>query len=337
MNIGAAHRIGSLLICVVSTAGLSVPAWSWAQATQSRACASTSRLAQVFAPTLADYGKIFRGAIGPDHQEFFFFKKVTSDPRAEDYRIFVSRLHDGSWSEPEQLTLGEEYSDLYPTLSSDGQRLVFTSYRPMPGDTSSHPNASLWYADRRGSAWGRPVPIHAATRLGSYHSQPAFRGDSLVFRRTSPDWRTTQTLVSRWDGHAYQTPTTFDPVEQWANWRPGFRVWGGIPGHDGAYAVLEISKLDQRTGEPLPSDLWATVRTGRGWTEPSPMAGGVNRAASTDNFPMVSEDGCNMVFVRDFSTFYQVSLQSALRQHTHAKRQRAVTPARRRLNTHLRP
>jgi hypothetical protein len=140
---------------------------SWRQAPYFLGCDSAASRAEIFAPTLADSGMIFRGAVGPDAREFYFFKRVTSDPRVEEYRIFVSRLHEGTWSSPQQLRLGGDYSDLYPALAPSGRRLVFTSYRPVPGDTSSHPTASLWYADRVGEGWDRPVPIRAATELGS--------------------------------------------------------------------------------------------------------------------------------------------------------------------------
>jgi hypothetical protein len=33
---------------------------------------------------------IYRGTFGADGDEFWFFKKVSADPRAEDYRILVS-------------------------------------------------------------------------------------------------------------------------------------------------------------------------------------------------------------------------------------------------------
>jgi WD40-like Beta Propeller Repeat len=306
----------NVLICTASiavfTAVLPVPRSSWAQTASPVACGSPTPRAERFAPTLTLAEKTFRGTIGPDHAEFYFFRKVAADPDAEDYRIFGSRAHDGTWSSPEQLRLGAESSDLYPALSPDGRRLVFTSYRRMEGDTASHPNAGLWYVDRKGGGWGEPVPIRVATELGSYHSQPVFLGDSLVFRRTSADWRTTHTLIARWNGRAFDAPTTFDPVERWAGWRSDLRVWGGIPAPDGSYVVLEVSELDSTTGGPLPSDLWVSVRAGREWTEPGPLAGGVNVAGSTENFPMVSPGGCDLIFVRDFSEFYRVSLETAL-------------------------
>lgn len=320
-NTRTAYWRGSVSFGVLWTASLSVSGMSRAQVSHSPACDSSSKPAHIFAPTLADSGKIFRGVLGPDGRELYFFKKVGSDPNAEDYRIFVSQLQGGAWSKPELLALGAEHSDLYPTLSADGRRLVFTSYRPVPGDTATKPSASLWYADLDGGKWSRPVPIRTATKMGSYHSQPVLQGDTLVFRRTSPDWRTSQTLVTHWNGHAYAAPKAFSPVEQWANLGGGLRVWGGIPGHDDSYVVLEVSELDPRTGRPSPSDLWASVRFQGRWTRPQPLGGGVNSAVHAETFPVISPNGCDLLFVKDFSTFYRVSLRSALAPQSQDARQ----------------
>ncbi|MEO8587889.1 MAG: hypothetical protein ABI432_00830 [Flavobacteriales bacterium] len=52
------------------------------------------------------------------------------------------------WSEPSMVHFGaKNTSDLYPAPSPDGSVVVFTSYRPIPGDTSSHPSANLWYVE----------------------------------------------------------------------------------------------------------------------------------------------------------------------------------------------
>jgi hypothetical protein len=271
--------------------------------------------AEPLAPALADSGRLFRGALTPDGRELYFVRKATGDPREEDYRIFVSRLADGAWGPGERVTLGGEYSDLYPVVSPDGRRLIFTSYRPIPGDTSSHPNAGLWYATREGmgpdASWGRPVPIRGATEPGSYHSQPVFVGDRLVFRRTSADWKTTRTLVSRWDGHEYGPPVPYPAVERWIGWRKDLYVWGGSPSPDERAVVLEVSRVDPASGKRQPADLWLSRRRGDAWSEPRPLGAGVNLAGAMDNFPVVSADGCELVFVRDFTRFYRVSLRRA--------------------------
>lgn len=79
------------------------------------ACAPVLTEATVIAPTLADSGRLFRAVPGRDDSELYFFKKVGSDPNAEDYRIYVSRLENDVWSAPERVNLGGEFSDLYPS------------------------------------------------------------------------------------------------------------------------------------------------------------------------------------------------------------------------------
>jgi hypothetical protein len=284
--------------------------------TPSRLCPHSPVRAAPLAPALADSGRIFRGAIAPGGRELYYFRKVTDDPREEDYRIFVSRLTDGAWSPGERVTLGGEYSDLYPVVSPDGRRLVFTSYRPIPGDSSTHASAGLWYAERgddgAATGWGRPVPVRGATEPGSYHSQPVFLGDRLVFRRTSADWKTTHTLVSRWEGDDYGPAAPYRPAERWMGWRKDLYVWGGSPTADERAVLFEISPIDRATGRRQPADLWASVRRGDRWTEPRPLGAGVNAAGRMDNFPVASADGCDLVYVRDFTAFYRVSLRRAL-------------------------
>jgi hypothetical protein len=145
------------------------------------------------APHLADSTKLFRGQFSPDGRELYYFKKVT--PGQEDYRIFVSQLRNGAWSEPEKLLIAGEVSELYPTITPDGRRLVFSSYQPVPGDTSSHPNAHLYVAERRGNGWGAPVLQRAASRIGWYHSGPVCG-----------------------------VPSQFSPTSCWCSHRPGREV-----------------------------------------------------------------------------------------------------------------
>ncbi|HKU59649.1 MAG TPA: hypothetical protein VJQ44_00435 [Gemmatimonadales bacterium] len=273
-------------------------------------CSAAMGTETALAPALSDSGRIFRGTLAPDGRELWFFKKVTDDPQSEDYRIFRSLRTDNGWGPAQRVDLGGEFSELYPTLSHDGRRLAFTSYRPFPGDTSAHPSANLWYADRRGDAWTAPVPITSAVRPGYYHSQVWFGpGDSLIFRATTPDWATTTTLVTVWSGAAYTEPVPYEPVERWADWRPDLYVWGGVPGPRGS-VVLEVSALTEDGRRRGPTDLWlAEQREGR-WSEPRPLGGGVNTAGN-ETFPAVTADGCGLVFVRDFSSVHLVTLAAA--------------------------
>jgi hypothetical protein len=267
----------------------------------------------VFALGVISVGNVYRGSFTPDGRGFYFFKNVT--PGQEDYRIFVSHLRSGGWTQPEKVKLGGEYSDMYPAISRDGTHLVFSSYRLAPGATADRRMAHLWYAERKGDGWGEPVFMAAANTLGDYHSQTGFGHDgALYFWRTfrsATVGQTMLTLRTRWDGKQYGKPEPYEEVERGRNWKPELYVWGGAPGPDGAFVLLEVSKRHPQTNQPGPSDIWVSIRRNGNWAPPQPLGAGVN-SEGNDNFIFYSSDGKELFFVRDFNQFYHISLQAAL-------------------------
>jgi len=265
---------------------------------------------ELFGAGVLSVGEIYRGTFTPDGRGFYFFKKIT--PNQEDYRIFVSRLVSGKWTTPERVNLGGDFSDLYPSISKDGKRMAFSSYRPAPGDTSAKPNAHLWYVDRKGDGWGEPVFMAAANGLGHYHSWVDFNGDSVIyFRRTTSDWRSNETLITRWNGKEFTSPTPYEAAERWKRRHGDMRIAGGSPSPDGNVIFLDVATHNPKTGRGA-SDIWVSFRKGRDWTEPKPLGAGVN-ADGYDVFPFFSPDGKEMYFVRDFAAFYRIPLKEALK------------------------
>jgi uncharacterized protein len=281
------------------------------QTSPAPACASAPTWATAFAPNLSDSARLYRGTFSADGRTLYYFRKVT--PEAEDYRILVSHRTGLDWSAGERLDLGGDYSDLYPGVSPDGKRLVFASYRPAPGDTASKHNAYLWYSERQGRGWGPPKFIAAAAAFGTYHSGPIIAADySIRFGRTSADWRTRWSMVTRWDGKTYRAAEPIgegDPGKRWRDWRPGeLYVWGGQLAPRGDLAILDISPIDGR-GRRAPAQVWISVKRGEDWSEPRPAGGGVNGNGWT-NFVTFHPDGCSILYVRDFTRFETVSLEA---------------------------
>jgi hypothetical protein len=175
-----------------------------------------------------------------------------------------------------------------------------------------HRNAGLWSARRTPEGWSTPVWLANVTRLGEYHSQPFLARDGrLFFHRTSSDWDATTTLVADPAGDAFGAPLPYAPVERWRRWRDDLLVWGGLPTPDTSVIVFEVSPTLAK-GRRGPSDLWASRLGPEGWSVPAPLVGGVNTAEGWENFATVTPDGCDLVFVRNFSGFYRVSLRAAL-------------------------
>lgn len=278
-----------------------------ARPTAAPPCEGAPSWATAFAPNLVDSARLFRGTFSPDGQTLYYFRKATLN--REDYRILVARRTPTGWSHGERLDLGGDFSDLYPTVSPDGRRLVFASYRPAPGDTAARPNAYLWYAERTGNGWGPPRFIGMAAQFGNYHSGPIIEADySIRFHRTSSDWRTVTELVTRWDGKGYRAPEASHPARRWKDWRPGeYYVWGVRQVGDDLQ-VLDISPLDAR-GRRGPAQVWVSLRQGEDWSEPWPAGGGVNQGGWA-NFVTPTRDGCSILYVRDFTRFETVSLEA---------------------------
>jgi hypothetical protein len=266
--------------------------------------ASARGQAEVFAPGVVSDSNVWKGSFDRDGRTLYYFRKVG---RGEDYRIFVTRLGPNGWSTPERIPIGNgDHSELYPALSPDGQRMVFTTYRPYVGDTASHAQSYLWMSTRRGAGWGEPVPLTALNVIGRYHSQTLFGGDgSLYFRRDSPDYRTTTTYVAKWNGTAFDSPEPFDAINRWSEGlKPSHMAVGGAPANDMSYIVLEVGALNAQ-GRRAPPDLWVTCRNGSEWSTPVPIPGDAN-SPGIENFMFHAPDGQRLYFVRDFARLYSI-------------------------------
>lgn len=256
-------------------------------------------------PGVLSTGEVYRGTFTPDGDTLYFFKKAGA---GETYRIFSSNRTAAGWSAPAVVDLGGTFSDLYPAISPDGRRMVFSSYRPAPQGTAK-PNAHLWSVERTATGWSAPMFLARASTLGHYHFEFGFDG-ALYFRRTTPDWKSTETLRASWRGTEISTPEPYADVERWKQSRSDLVIAGGSPGPGGRFVFLDVATKNPRTGRGA-SDIWVTMKRGNDWSDPAPLGAGVN-SDGYDVFPFVSPDGRDLYFVRDFSTFHRIPLDDAL-------------------------
>ena len=195
--------------------------------------------------------------------------------------------------------------------SRDGHRLAFISYRPFPGD-SAH-TAHVWYVEGTGEGWGLPVPLESGNRPGYYHSWAEIgRDDAIYFRRTTPDWRATETLVARRDPHGpgYRNAVPLEQVEMAKRLRTELDIVGGNPGHRDDVIFLDVATRDSASGKRA-SDIWIMQKVDDGWGEPQRLDARIN-GPDYETFPFFSPDGRDLFFVRAFKEFYRVRLEPVL-------------------------
>jgi hypothetical protein len=255
---------------------------------------------------------VFRGTFSPDGREFLFFKSVAED--GEQYRIFRSVRNGEEWSTPDTVVLGQIASDLYPTFDPVTGHLLFASYRPAPGDTSTHSSAYLWEAARIGSGWSEPRYLVAVSAYGYYHPQPTvFNQNCLYIRRLTSDYRDPMEWISRRESDEFGVP---DSSRAWVYLKEStsdYFLHELTPGHDGTYVILVMSPRQSNENRPSgPADLFVSWRLQDGsYSPPRPLEGGVN-TPGTENFVFYSPDQRELFFVRDFEAFLHVSLSVAL-------------------------
>ena len=214
----------------------------------------------------------------PDGKEMYFGRMF---PPA----IYVMKQVDGVWTEPEVVSFSGRYGDLYPFLSSDGERLIFSSSRPLePGEEPVRGRSHLWMARRTASGWSEPAPVDLGPAIRA--SGPSIDVDGNLYFTQPVESASVDLFRARREGTGYGAPTSL-----------GSMINSDQPDHsaflapDGSY--LLFSSFHRSQGR---SDLFVSFRAEDGtWMRPRNLGGKVN-SAWKDEYPYVSADGKYLFF-----------------------------------------
>ena len=123
-------------------------------------CACTSEQeslepAILFSPNIiSSEAPEFATTVNADGDELFFNRTTPDRSRMQ---IMRSTLEDGQWSAPLALPFSTgDYLDVDPFLSNDGERLYFSSTRPVDS-TQVGGDFDTWYVERIGDGWSDPI------------------------------------------------------------------------------------------------------------------------------------------------------------------------------------
>jgi hypothetical protein len=142
--------------------------------------------AQVFAPgVISDAREQWRITFTPDGKTAYF---TTSDfffPITRQATIYVSHLEGGAWSTPQVAPFSGVYSDIDPFLSPDGQRLYFSSIRPVDGVL--HGDIDLWMVERTPDGWSEPIHLGPEVNSpGADELYPSASADGTLYFASGP-------------------------------------------------------------------------------------------------------------------------------------------------------
>jgi len=133
----------------------------------------------------SDRGDTFP-AVSPDGQ-VLYFSRVKEGRGWSDQVLMLSEWLDNAWSEPEVLPFsGTAASDRAPRPTPEGDWVIFTSNRPLPGaegaDASARRDYNLWVARRDDEGhWYGPVPLAGEVNTEASEAHSSLTEDGVLY------------------------------------------------------------------------------------------------------------------------------------------------------------
>ena len=270
--------------------------------------------AELFAPgVISDANRQWRITFTADGKTAYFSESEGFFPATRQAWIYVTHLVDGAWTTPEPASFSGTYSDIDPFITPDGQRLYFSSIRPVDGVTRG--DIDIWYVERTPDGWGEPVRLGDEVNgpLDELYPSASARGD-LYFAAgpfgptPSTDWNiyvaeragAKGTFAPRQPIAAVNTDLPWNPANPTADWE--FNPEISIDGRTLVFTSL-------RPGGYGYGDLYVSEYRDGAWTAPRNLGPAVNTAAD-EYHPTLTRDGV-LYFVRnDFAAhvgdFYRI-------------------------------
>jgi hypothetical protein len=176
---------------------------------QSAKPAPTAEAAKLFAEGIISTGKEFTVTFSPDGNDVYFTR---ADKEKKINHVMHSRKKDGAWQTAERVSFSsEDWSDLDPALSPDGNKMYFISTRPAPGKDPKRKDMDIWVSTRSGSDWGAPEHIAAVNSANKEGSPSVDReGTMYFFSDRQSEVNNNAIYVSRFSNGKYSPPERMD-------------------------------------------------------------------------------------------------------------------------------
>lgn len=194
----------------------------------------------------------------------------------------------GKWSGPHKPSFGDSTADdFYPSFSSDGKTLYFSSRRKAPEGYQQR-DMRIWTVERNGNSWGDPVPFDSLVSRGFEYAHSITKDNKLYFSartdgETSFDIRTSQSGNGKYTG-VVSSPFGINSI----NYEDGAFI-----SPDESFLIFESQRAEGIDGS---IDLYISFRLDdESWSLPLNMGPSVN-SGETERMAKVSPDGKYLFF-----------------------------------------
>lgn len=231
--------------------------------------------------TVSTPAREFATSLDPDGTNLYF-NRITDE--AGIY-IWVAGLGGDAKPARKIWFSDDRYGDVDPFVSRSGDRLYFSSDRPLPGSGSSEPTPdnNTWYAPKTESGWGEPQfagPTVNSAASETFVSESA-QGE-LVFTRFgegSGRARPAYLMVAKRKGEGFEAPQRIETLPQ------GLRVSNPAVSPDGRLIVAAGTRGD------APKLYFSRKSQAGDWTPFRALTEAVNVPDGVQFAPYISNDG----------------------------------------------
>ena len=208
--------------------------------------------------------------------------------------LFFSKLIDDRWTIPRSASLGSILFDSDdPCFSPDGQKLFFTSWRPVKWYRWLPHKERIWYVEKRPRVWSKPQPVADAVNVMDIHWQMSLTASGDLYFASKEDIYRSPFI----DGQHTAPERLKAPINS------DFREGTPFVAPDESYLIFGSGRPDDSQGM---DDLYISFRLDDGsWSDVVNLGPDVNSRAH-ELYPCVSPDSKYLFFLSGRSGTYDV-------------------------------
>jgi hypothetical protein len=248
---------------------------------------------EIFAPGLlqTEESGAFCSVFSPDGNEFYF----VSYQRQLDNSGFIAFMQRRGdiWSEPEAASFSGTYLENDMSMSSDGKRMFFRSWRPFPGEHQTQEESFLWFVERTQEGWSEPQQVLCDGKPvnGGY---PAITDSGSLYFRLWRDGNVGQSDIfrARWVDGAFAEPENIGRTINTPYIEGDLFV-----ARDESFLIVSCWEHPDNIGGDV-GDLYISFRNEDGTWPKLQNMGPLFNTHCGENCPMISPDGKYFFFNR---------------------------------------
>lgn len=233
----------------------------------------------LFAPGIISDGFSNRDfTMSPDGDEIFY----TIQQRDLVSTVMHAGKKNSKWSQPDVAPFSGVYNDLEATFSTDGQKIFFSSNRPLSHDDSTK-DYNIWFVEKKNASWLTPVALGSAINSEKDEFYPSLaRNGNLYFTTQLESGKGKEDIVmSKWQNGEYQPPVSLpDAVNS-----KGFE-FNAFVDADEQFIIFSGSGRNDDLGK---GDLYISIKKNGEWQPAANLGKNIN-SAFLDYCPFVSWD-----------------------------------------------